>query len=79
MAVELELTDKQATLIWCRLQRGRDNIHAVLERMGKGNITPDQAVGIISYNIGFMDADLTWLASSAPSRVKPDGNESDKP
>ena len=70
MAVELDLTEDKARLIWCRLARSR-------KLMIKG--IKDQNMATMGTAWGWLDATLTELAASAPSSVEPTGNETDKP
>ena len=83
MSVELDLTDEQATFLWCRMQRGRDGMAGVLEAHRTGAITDKSqlhaALAAIDYYFGALDCDLQTLARAAPEELRPDGNESDKP
>lgn len=70
MAVQLDLTDEEATLLWCRFVRARDGLRKALKK---------QNLGDAGYYFGWLDAELTKLKEATPANLAPDGNETDKP
>ncbi len=70
MAVELDLTEEEATVIWCE---GAIAIKKAERALAAGD---DR---LATYYFGWLASAANQVAKAAPEELRPDGSETDKP
>lgn len=70
MAIKIDISDKQATLIWCRGARACKGFSLAAQA---GDKSAMNYYGTAMYMV------LAQMADLAPEELRPDGNETDKP
>lgn len=70
MAVELDMTDERATIVWCRGARAIKGFRKAVD--------DHHPLRMARYG-AYMEAMLSEIAEAAPQELAPTGNETDKP